>query len=306
MESASENLPSTGRSCRNCGTPLSGDYCGACGQRDRDLRLADIAGEALEDVTDLDSRLWVTLKTLVLRPGHITADYIDGRRARYLPPVRLYLVVSFLVFLSLPFTEGPAVNTVGVDQQVVEDLDAGIYIPRTNAAGEQEFLTIDEFIEQEGLSDEIEELPTWLQSALERMIVNAERIQENPDAFLDGLVRRLPQMMFFLLPVFALMVWLFYAGSSYHYLQHLVFSVHYHTVAFLAFLLMQPLNLLMPADYGGVVTLALMIYLPFALRGAYASSKKAAAVKGMVLAVSYYFVVVLTGTLVALMTLAFL
>ncbi len=302
----SENPPAAGRPCRNCGATLQGDYCGQCGQRDRDLRLADIAGEALEDVTDLDSRLWVTLKTLVLRPGRITADYIGGRRARYLPPVRLYLVVSFLVFLSLSLSPSPAVNTVGVDNASVDSLESGIFIPRTNEAGEQEILSIDEYIEAEGLRDEIEALPGWLQSAVERMVVNAERLQENPDALMDGLTRRLPQMMFFLLPVFALMLWLFYAGSPYHYLQHLVFSVHYHTVAFLAFLVMQPLNLLMPADYGGLVTLALMIYLPFALRGAYASSKRAAAVKGMVLAVSYYFVVVLTGTLVVLLTLAFL
>ncbi len=306
MESVSENLPDAGRSCRNCGAPLLGEYCGQCGQRDRDLRLADIAGEALEDVTDLDSRLWLTLKTLVLRPGRITADYIGGRRARYLPPVRLYLVVSFLVFLSLSVSQPPAVNTVGVDNQAIDGLDAGIYIPRTNEAGEQEILTIDEFIEAEGLREEIDALPAWLQSVLERMVANTERIQENPDAFVEGLTRRLPQMMFFLLPVFALMLWLFYAGSPYHYLQHLVFSVHYHTVAFLAFLIMQPLNLVMPADYGGLVTLVSMIYLPFALRGAYASSKGVAAAKGMVLAVAYYFVVLLTGTLVALMTLAFL
>ncbi len=302
----SDNPPDAGRWCRNCGAPLQGDYCGRCGQRDRDLRLADIAGEALEEVTDLDSRLWVTLKTLVLRPGRITADYIGGRRARYLPPVRLYLVVSFLVFLSLSLVQSPAVNTVGVDPEAVDSKETGIYIPRTNEAGEQEILSIKEFIEAEGLQDEIEALPGWLQSPLERMVVNAERIRDNPDALMDDLTRRLPQMMFFLLPLFAVMLWLFYARSPYHYLEHLVFSVHYHTVAFLAFLIMQPLNLLMPGDYVGLVTLALMIYLPFALRGAYASSKRAAAVKGMVLAVSYYFVVVLTGTLVVLLTLAFL
>ena len=165
MESESENLTDTGRSCRNCGAPLLGDYCGQCGQRDRDLRLADIAGEALEDVTDLDSRLWVTLKTLVLRPGRITADYIGGRRARYLPPVRLYLVVSFLVFLSLSVAQPPAVNTVGVDNQAIDGLEAGIYIPRTNEAGEQDFLTIDEFIEAEGLREEIEASPAWLRSS---------------------------------------------------------------------------------------------------------------------------------------------
>ncbi len=306
MDSQSDSLPNAGRECRNCGARLTGDFCGQCGQRDRDLRLSDIAGEALEDITDLDSRLWMTIKTMLRHPGRITADYIAGRRARYLPPVRLYLVVSFLVFLTLQVSEPPTVNTVGVDNEAVAELDVGVYIPRTNEAGEQELLTFEQYIEAEGLRDEIAELSPWLRNAFERMLVNSERIQENPDAFMDGLLRRLPTMMFFLLPVFALMLWLFYCRSDYHYLQHLVFSVHYHTVAFMAFLLLWPLNLLVPADYGGVVTLVLMIYLPIALKGAYGGSNRAVALKGLTLGVSYYFVSILTGTLVALMTLAFL
>ncbi len=306
METVTDKLPAQGRSCRNCGAPLAGDFCGACGQRDRDLRLTDIAGEALEDITDLDSRLWKTLKTLVRHPGRITADYIGGRRARYLPPVRLYLVVSFLVFLSLSVSEPPTVRTVGVDPQAVSELEKGLYIPRTNEAGEQELLSVRDYVEAEGLTDEIESLPKWWRDVAERTISNAEKLQGDPEAFEEGLTRRLPQMMFFLLPLFALMLWLCYLRSPHHYLQHLVFSVHYHTVAFLAFLLLWPVNLVLPGDYGGIVTLALMIYLPVALKGAYGGSKRAAAFKGIVLGLSYYFVVIFTGTLVALMTLAFL
>ena len=188
----------------------------------------------------------------------------------------------------------------------MDALQPGVYIPRTNESGEQQFLTIDEYIEEEGLREELEELPPWLQSLVKRMIENAQLVQTNPEAFMDGLSRRLPQMMFFLLPVFGLMLWLFYLGSHYHYLQHLVFSLHYHTVAFMAFLLLYPINLILPGDYGGIVTLVLMIYLPIALRGAYGGPTWGWLIKGIVLGLSYYFVVILTGTLVALMTLVFL
>lgn len=307
MESASENPPNAGPECRNCGAQLGGDFCSQCGQRARELRLADIAGEALEDITDLDSRLWTTIKTLLWHPGRISADYIAGRRARYLPPVRLYLVVSFLVFLAISVSEPATVRSgPGVDDAAVEGLQPGIYLPHTTESGEQEVLSFREYVEAEGLADEIAALSPWLRAVVERMIDNAERLQDSPQIFVDGLTRRLPQMMFFLLPVFALMLWLFYLGSPYHYLQHLVFSLHYHTVAFMAFLLLWPINLVFPGDYGGIVTLVVMIYLPIALKGAYAGSPLAAAVKGIALGLSYYFVVILTGTLVALMTLAFL
>ena len=294
--------------CRNCGAPLSGGYCGACGQRVRELRLSDVAGEAIEDLTDLDSRLWITLKGLVFKPGSVTADYINGRRARYVPPIRLYLVVSFLVFLTLSMTEGgPVVDAASdVDPDMLEERGRGVFIPRTNEEGEQEILTVQEYLEAEGLEDDIAEMPEWFQELVGRMVTNAERLQGDPTAFTEGLTRRLPQMMFFLLPVFALLLWLFYLGAPLHYLQHLIFSVHYHTVAFLLFLLMWPVNLVMPGDYGGIVTLVLLMYLPLALRKAYPGGTGMAVVKGVAIGLIYYFVVIFTGTLVALGTLAFL
>jgi hypothetical protein len=274
----------------------------------RDLRLSDVAGEALEDLTDLDSRLWRTLKGLLVKPGSVTADYIGGRRARYIPPIRLYLVVSFLVFLALSLDESRTVVSTGpeVDQEVLESRGKGIYIPRVNDAGEQEILTPREYLEAEGLTEDIAAMPPWFRSLVERMVTNAEKLQGNPEIFTEQLSRSLPQMMFFLLPVFALLLWLFYLGSPHHYLQHLIFSVHYHTVAFLLFLLMWPVAWLLPGDYGGIVTLALMIYLPLALRRAYGGGTGMAVVKGVSLGLVYYFVVVFTGTVVALTTLAFL
>jgi hypothetical protein len=310
MEESRENLPAAAdaTACRNCGAPLAGDYCSQCGQRERELRLADVAGEALEDLTDLDSRLWRTLKGLILHPGSVTADYISGRRARYVPPIRLYLVVSFLVLLVFSQSEGGAVVSVApeVDPALVDQHERGLYIPRTNEAGEQEILTPREYLEAEGLATELESMPAWFQQLVERMVTNAEQLQGKPEAFTDALTQRLPQMMFFLLPVFALMLWLFYLGAPYHYLQHLIFSVHYHTVAFMLFLLMWPLNWLLPGDYGGIVTLALFIYLPLALRRAYGGSTVGAFARGLSLALVYYFVVVFTGTAVALATLALL
>ena len=61
--------------------------------------LGHFAGEAFESITHADSRLWRTLGYLLARPGRLTREFFDGRRARYLPPFRLYLVISLLFFL---------------------------------------------------------------------------------------------------------------------------------------------------------------------------------------------------------------
>jgi len=87
--------------CLNCGTRLKGQYCGRCGQRSRSrlISIWQLLREAFGDLLELDSRLWQTLVPLLRRPGQLTRDYLEGRRARYMPPFRTYLVLSVLFFV---------------------------------------------------------------------------------------------------------------------------------------------------------------------------------------------------------------
>jgi len=87
--------------CLNCGSTLSGQYCGNCGQRamSRLISIWQLLREAFGDLLELDSRLWRTLIPLTIRPGKLTRDYLEGRRARFMPPFRTYLVLSIIFFL---------------------------------------------------------------------------------------------------------------------------------------------------------------------------------------------------------------
>ncbi len=87
--------------CLNCGTRLTGQYCGNCGQRARSrlISLWQLLSEAFGDLLEFDSRLWRTLIPLLIRPGQLTRDYLEGRRARYMPPFRMYLVLSVIFFV---------------------------------------------------------------------------------------------------------------------------------------------------------------------------------------------------------------
>jgi hypothetical protein len=89
------------QSCLNCGTRLTGQYCGQCGQRatSRFISIFELLRDAFGDLFELDSRLWRTLAPLLVRPGLLTRDYLEGRRARYMPPFRMYLVLSLLFFV---------------------------------------------------------------------------------------------------------------------------------------------------------------------------------------------------------------
>ena len=91
-----------GAECRNCGAALAGAYCSACGQA-ADVRIPSFGGmlaDALGDLYSFDSRLWRSLATLALKPGRMTSLYLEGQRARFTPPFRMYVVTSLVFFVA--------------------------------------------------------------------------------------------------------------------------------------------------------------------------------------------------------------
>ncbi len=90
-------------SCLNCDTPLKQEdnYCPHCGQENnhRIISISHLLFEGLESFVNIDSKLLNTLKAAFTRPGKITIDYLEGKRASYVPPVKFYVFVSFVFFL---------------------------------------------------------------------------------------------------------------------------------------------------------------------------------------------------------------
>lgn len=91
--------------CLNCNNPLrpEDNFCPNCGQENniRKIPVHHLAIEAFEDFFHFDTKLWNTIKASFTRPGKITLDYLDGKRVRYVPPVKFYVFVSFIFFLLL-------------------------------------------------------------------------------------------------------------------------------------------------------------------------------------------------------------
>lgn len=106
--STGEHHPvSTGQPCANCGTIVGNRYCTTCGQLASNFHrpIWDLVASSLADTFALDGRLWRSLPLLLFRPGRMTRNYLDGKRARYVPPFRLFLLSSVIFFLTL-FTLG--------------------------------------------------------------------------------------------------------------------------------------------------------------------------------------------------------
>jgi hypothetical protein len=88
---APDSTPSTD-DCRNCGTPVFDAYCARCGQKVVDLKAStwDVVREALGDAIDLDGRILRTGRAIV-SPGSLTCEFLRGRRAPFLSPLKLFL-----------------------------------------------------------------------------------------------------------------------------------------------------------------------------------------------------------------------
>jgi hypothetical protein len=226
--------------CANCGAALSGRYCSSCGQRSDTAAhsVGHFLWEAVEALTHADSRVWVTLQPLLRRPGFLTREFFAGRRARYVQPLRLYLILSvvFLV-LSALLNNGPARHA---DHSVDKPLTTK---DCANQQSNVPWVAVHVF--------------PLLKAACENMVA------DNGRQFSESLVRNMGRAMFVFLPLMAALMKVLYWRPRHYYLEHLVLLIHNHACVFLL------LSIFMLATHwlnsGGWVVpfvLAMIWYLP--------------------------------------------
>ncbi len=89
------------KTCLNCGATVEERYCSRCGQENKEPKesFSHLLRHFFEDVTHYDSKFFITIKDLLFKPGFLTKEYLAGKRASYLHPIRLYAFISFLYFL---------------------------------------------------------------------------------------------------------------------------------------------------------------------------------------------------------------
>ena len=304
--------PATRARCANCAAPLVGAYCSACGQKaEHDVHsLSFFLEEALEDLTHADSRLWRTLVPLLARPGYLTCEFLGGRRACYLPPVRLYLVLSlaFFVLMSGSASIGVVVVTtdasgkpVGMQAERLDKALAGF--SKTNETDEQRAQRVCRSLNIAGLSGRYLS-PQRISSACRRVVI------DNGRSLSAAVVHNLPRAMFVFLPLIALVMKLLYRQPRRYYIEHLLFLLHNHCYVFLLFGLCLLVRLLPLGPARGVLFPAALLYtiwyLYRAMRRVYGQRPLLTVTKYLVLALAYAASVLLMfglTTLYSLLTL---
>lgn len=104
--------------CSDCGAETSGNFCANCGQPTHVHRtLLHLGEELLHGVMHFDARIWRTLPLLAFNPGRLTREWVEGKRARYVSPLALFLFTIFLMFFILSFWKGPEMSGQALEVQ---------------------------------------------------------------------------------------------------------------------------------------------------------------------------------------------
>jgi uncharacterized protein DUF3667 len=286
------------KACLNCGAELTGTFCAACGQRDIPPypSVRELAVDAFWELSGWDGRFASTVRALVRHPGRLTLDFLQGRRARYISPLRLYLMTSLVYFLL-------AAAAPEIRLKSGKSIFVGIRIGTVTDAGGSD----------PDPADPSRLTPEQRAAAL-RSLDKAPRIVRplfrqaisDPGSLRRRALQAMPRMLFALLPVFAGIVALFYRGRKYP--EHLYFAIHVQAFVFTALGLIQLAKFTHAATFvvavGTLVTLVLPIYTTIALRRVYGGGIAGTLVKeagiGAIYSVAFAAGILLMGLVLAI------
>ena len=308
LSQGSHHPVNSGLPCENCGTVVPDRFCSACGQLASSFHrpVWELVTESLADMFALDGRLLRSLPTLMFRPGRMTRNYLDGQRARYVPPFRMFLLASVIFFLTI-FTmndqqgwfegwrfEAPAVG--GTDFRLSPP-DEPVSLPPTDQAGVgsgmeeatvrdgvqfADIMLPDGTIDREKLHEMVRQQSRADDSTgeLQASLLAADKaatVYENQDRFGVRLRQWAPRFSLLFLPVFALLLTLMYAWRRKIYVfDHLVTGLHFQTYLYLlgTALLLVATAFQSAAHYVPVFAfIAIFIYLYRMLRVIYGSGR---------------------------------
>lgn len=297
--------------CPNCSAPATGPYCAQCGQRQGAVRvsLRRILADALEDQFSVNAALPRTLKSLLIHPGALTREYFNHRIARYIAPVRLYLISSVIFFLLLSLITGPklhvtastdvASDSVSATDSVAATGDSSMVAERAAApvksdadpdpdvapdsAGRARPNFGVQISGGENISVNLgnERLNHYFEQRIRTLTAmpREQMIREIADGFLE----QAPKAVFIMLPMFALLLKVLYFRR--YYVEHFIFALHLHAFTFVIFTILLILPDQVPMTW--LLVAWIPVYTLIAMKRVYGQGMFRTLVKWWTLGVTY-------------------
>lgn len=222
----------TDKTCLNCNHVVENKFCPNCGQENTETRQSFhyLFTHFVEDLTHYDGSFWKTIKALLFRPGKLTKEYMAGKRKLYVPPVKLYIFISFVAFLLPHFL--PEVSLFGeIEKDDLVELNVNNKDKEniTIRGGEIKIENIQKLDSLQTALPEGEKM-----NAIEYNVYKAalKFLKENNKNELIGkafesFFHTLPKVLFVYMPIFAFLLWLLHNKKKWYYFESGVFTLHY-------------------------------------------------------------------------------
>jgi hypothetical protein len=227
------------KTCLNCGNAVEDRFCSHCGQENVETRqsFGALIAHFLEDLTHYEGKFWRTMKYLLFRPAYLSKEFLAGKRISYLPPVRLYIFISFVTFL-LPHLL-PDFEEVLPDytpEQLLH-IDSLRHDTATHFTFEEDigfiysipYRTMAEVDSaREARKGTYREM-SWIEYWYVKRPIELQRYtpRDLEDKFTETIGKSMAKALFIYMPLFALILWLFHGKKRWMYFDHAIFTLHY-------------------------------------------------------------------------------
>jgi len=289
--------------CLNCGATLQGKFCHVCGQENLQIKesFGHMMNHAVSDYFHFDEKFFNTLKPLLFKPGKLTNEYMAGKRVSYLHPVKMYIFIS-LIFFILLFSDKVQTSTIprkAVTKEQPTKADSIIaknpnlsdeektvvynnynYSVKKNKNGNgndttyynlQSFtkITADTSYAQYLLKQS--KLPVgkrdgFFKKLLINKVIGWKKNKNGSSVLLETFYHDVPKMMFLLLPIFALILKVTFRKNKKFYIEHLIYSFHFHCFLFLLLSFFMLLELAAPTNWDFINLIAIILIAWYAYR----------------------------------------
>jgi len=308
------------QSCLNCGHTLDQiyNYCPRCGQEnnDRMVSFGELVKDFFINYFSFDTKFIRSTKPFLFAPGELASLFISGKRASYVNPLRLYIIVSVIFFFLSTLLVKESLQNAGV-QLNLEDQQMSATATNTQVDSLQTkslgfaWHELSAILAEETLTNQeaLDSLKTY--TGLE-IVINGyfgqhfftqlrKVARQDLEIFSAYVLQNMPVMMFLLLPVFALILKLLYMRRNVLYVKHLIHGIHLH--AFVFFLLTLLLLVYLIFDVSQVVgsyvqltvNILMLLYVYMSMLRVYDQHWFKTLIKFTLLSVVYFFLLIIFG-----------
>lgn len=265
--------------CKNCETRFNGKFCPNCGQSVKELErpLRFMIVDFVGTIVTFDTRLVKTLVAVLFKPARLTKDFLEGKRARYMPPFRFYLFISFVMFLLISKMTSDSIEGKNITGDFSSDELADKAVALVDSIEHSEdslSISIKEEVKRElaaanidtaslNLNDSNEVFPGYngIAEGIEAIKEeankpenesnskwrrNIKKIVDYPELYMNKLYQYASWAFFLFMPVFAFLLWISFFRSRPLFIGHLIFALNIHSFIFTITTIVLLVNLIIP------------------------------------------------------------